>query len=151
VRLVQIVTAVLSDPQLAELLLGADGRGVSPREACAAIHDALGGKSSVSKRDLIQAMAQLSAVAERQEAQAKQTGVQKELAWGADAGHAAAAALTGAEHSWAVLGGIAVGNPVTAEVDDRGDGTYEVSYEIPGCAFHVPPTLLSDCHRLMMV
>jgi hypothetical protein len=58
VRLVQIVAAVLSDPQLAELLLGADGRGASPREACAAIHDALGDKSSVRKRDLIQAMAQ---------------------------------------------------------------------------------------------
>ena len=54
----QIVAAVLSDPQLAELLLGADGRGASPREARAAVDDVLGGKSSVNKRELAEAMAQ---------------------------------------------------------------------------------------------
>ena len=58
VRPVQIVAAVLSDPQLAELLLGADGRGASPREARAAVDDVLGGKSSVNKRELAEAMAQ---------------------------------------------------------------------------------------------
>ena len=54
----QIVAALLSDPEVAALLLGGDGRGVSARDARAAVEDALGGKSSISKRDLAEAMAQ---------------------------------------------------------------------------------------------
>ena len=83
-------------------------------------------------------------VAEQQQLLLRQRALQ--LSTDAERQLAVAPLAVAADPSWLVLGGMAVGLPVTADVDDRNDGTYEVSYEIPGCVLHAPSTL----HQLLL-